>query len=479
MLKEALTAALEERIRSHATEKSAQKLRRTTDTTLRPEAADTGDFLTEMLVQPWSGEEARAELDRTLAELRELTAENRWNDIITLFHPLEEKAPLLVDQGLDLDVALKVAFALGRAGRQQEAVETLTQLAARYPEHALIHYNIGYTALDALYVAKTSRSPMTAKERQQLVAMAHQHFTKAQNLRPDSVTFFYREGILYKEIEQKSKKAIPLFEQAIANWLRRDADQQRKGHQQRPKYIRSLYHLASCFLDSGQPKRSLKLLERLIEEDGTTDVMAPVFKHFAMGKVLHALGRFQEALQHLDTAAYRAASHQPLDFVFELAARCALRLEDTDRAAGYINKIPASNRRPYVSWTEADVLCAQHKMPKALEVLKKANSKDRRSRHKGLLRMARIHLRLGQWLEARECCREANMFFLHTYGNPCLEAKFWEAAACLRLKKYDEGLELLKDLEEDQFTYPNLARLKQALRQGSATDSTKDSRSTQ
>ncbi len=418
-----------------------------------------GDFLDEQAASPWSGAQLQRDHDRVLAEISELQSENRWDDIIALFHPVRDKLPELEDSGMAGEVRLKVGFALGRAGRHAEALACLTPVAEQDPENAMAHYSMAYTAVDALFSARTGHQPMPHRGKKRLLETAHDHFREACRLRPGSVSFFYRHGILYKEIEQKPRRAIPLFEQAIANWEGKDAETRKRHHQQRPKYIKAMYHLASCMLHQGMAGRSLELMNRLLEEDQDRDHMDPVFKHFAMGKVLHALGRPEQALEHLELAAYRAEKGQPVDFVYELAARCGLVLHQPERAAKYIDRIPAARRRPYVRWTEADVLVALGRKQQALQVLTVTAERDRRSRHKALIRIGRIHLGSGNFIKAEQKCREAAEFCRTTFGNPSHEAMFWQAAALYRLDRFREAGEIIGELSDHRFRYPNFNRL--------------------
>lgn len=436
------------------------------------ESQEPDAFLNDLAATPWTNDRLRQERDRVIAEITELQTENRWQDIIALFHPVDEKLPELTGGEMESEICLKVAFALGRAGRHDDAIHCLEQVVSHEPDNHMAHYNLAYTIQDLLFTIRTSRQPMSPRERARLVETAHTHFRKARELRPESVTFCYREGILYKEIEHNPRKAVPLFEQAIANWEKQDSQTRRQNHRQRPKYIKALYHLASCHLQCGRPERSRQLLEKMMTEDRDRDHMHPLFKHFALGKVLHALGRPGDALDQLETAAYRADKGQATDFVHELAARCALALGQPERAAGYIDRIPASHRRPYVRWTEADVLIAQGRKKEALRVLTQAAERDRRARHKALLRMARIHLGSGRSDKALDLSRQASEFCRETFGNPSQEAMFWQAAALYRLGRPREALVIIGELEEHRFRYPHLRKLAALVRQQSGQTTT-------
>lgn len=426
-----------------------------------PTALQTGmcSLLSELTEFAGDIGQLRREHSRIISEIFALQMENRWQDIIDLFHPVDEKMAELVAAGMEIDILGKVAFALIRLHRTDEAIRILVPATARQPEDALIHYTIGYAALDELFTARTEQRIVPGKRKKELIELAHRHFAAARALRPESVTFCYREAILFKEIEGKTKAAIPLFEQAIANWERQSPEEQQLRHQQRPKFVKSLYHLASCLLELGRVAHSLRLLERLEREDDERKFLHPLFRHFAFGKVLHALGRDREAIDRLETALHVADHNQPTDFICELAARCALRLRQMDRAAGYIAKVSVNRRRPYVRWTEADVMAASGKVKEALQVLQQCSERDKRSRHVSLIRTSRLLLRMQHYEQALDAAVQAVRFCEETYGNPAKEALFWQAASLHLLERNREALAILTDLATGHFQYPHFGRL--------------------
>ena len=443
-----------------------------TDTSPRhapPEAA-TDDFFTTMTATPWCSDHLQREHDRILAEIDELKAENRWDDILALFYPIEEKAPELAEAGMTAKLRLALGFVLGRAGRHHEAITCLEPVLRDEPDNGLAHYSLAYAALDGLYEGKKRKNLPGGKEKARLIKLAHRHFDLACRLRPDSVTFFYRQAILHKEIENKPRRAIPLFKQAIANWEQYNSETRKKRHQQYPKYIKAMYHLASCLLAIGRPGPSQELMQRVLREDEGRHHMHPLFKHYAMGKILHALGQPDQALEHLETALVRADRHQPVDFVAELAARCALQLDRIDQAERFIIRATAGSSRPYLQHTRADVLMARGKYDQALDLLAKSAARDRRSRHKSLIRMARIHIGRGRFDQAEQCCQQAVDFCRDTFGNPSHEAMFWQAAALYRLNRHDRAAAILAKLQQHNFRYPNLHRLAQMVRRAQDRD---------
>lgn len=431
-----------------------------------PDPVGSDDFLAELAANPRISGQLQLDFDRIMTEIKELEAENRWDDIISLIYPVEEKLAEFVASGMAIEICLKASFALGRVARHKEAISCLVPVLKHEPDNVMAHYNMAYTALDALFCAKTARQPMPHREKKKLIETATHHFGESCRLRPDSVTFFYRHAILFKEIKGQSKHAIPFFEQAIANWEQKDPETRKKHHQQFPKYIKALYHLASCLLENGFTARSASLMEKVIEEDRKRNHMHPLFKHFAMGKVLYVLDKGGDALEHLELAIHRADRGQPIDFALELSARCCLQINQPERAAGHINKIPARQRRPYIRWTEAAVLVAQGHKEKALQVLAKSAEFDRRSRHKSLLKMAKINVTIGRFAESMKLSRDAALFCRQTFGNPSHEALFWQAASLYRLNRHEEAMGIIRELEGYRFRYHSFKRLADLVREG-------------
>lgn len=421
-------------------------------------------FLSGSVGESGMADHLKRELSRVLTEMKELQAATRWQDIVALFFPVEEKLPELADAGMDTEVRLNLSFALCQAGRHEQAIASLQPVVAREKDNSLANYNIGYCVLDYFYRARTDRRLIPVQRRGELLKLGHHHFDAARRLRPDSVTFSYRQAILYKDIEDKPKLAVPIFRQAITNWLSLSPEQQQKYHQQRPKYSKSMYHLASCLLKLDQAKESLQLLEKLLAEDQGRNHVQPLFKHFAMGKVLYNLGRYDQSLQQLETAAYVAERGQATDFVHELAARNCLCLKRPEKAMEAIGHIAPQRRRPYVRWTESDALVGLGRHSQAIRVLQDCAGKDRRSRHVALIRLCRIHLQQSELQEALDGAYKAVRFCTDTYGNPSKEAQFWQAVCLYRLGRSHEALPLVVELEKGRFHYPNFIRLAQLVR---------------
>jgi tetratricopeptide (TPR) repeat protein len=403
---------------------------------------------------------------RALAEIDEMVRNKSWRDIIALFYPIEEKQPELVAHGLENDVLSQVAFALGQLSRYDEAIDVLTQCLKTAPDDFMLHNSLAYTAYDSLYAAKNREIFLSGKARSERIALAHHHFAAAKSLRPEGVTNFYREGMLFKQIEKKTALALPLFTTAVKNWETLDEEQKRLRHQERKNYIKALYQLSSALLERGKAAEALSFLKRCISEDENRGHVGMEFKYFALGKIHFNLNHFAEARDAL-LFALQCGRGRPADFVCELLGRTCLSMDKAEKALHYLERIPEKQRRPYFRWTEADVLCALNRYDKAVHVLTECAKKDRRSQHKALIRLAKISYLRRDYRSALGHAAAADRFYRGKWSNPFADGLFWQALSAFRLGENDKAAALVAELSSFQPAYPKLDLLKAKLKAAS------------
>ncbi|MCP4579921.1 MAG: hypothetical protein GY846_26940 [Deltaproteobacteria bacterium] len=70
--------------------------------------AEGDEFLSLDELVPIGKDAAKRSLKRILAEVEELVREKKWEDMVALFRPVEEKAPELLEHGLDTALRAKV-----------------------------------------------------------------------------------------------------------------------------------------------------------------------------------------------------------------------------------------------------------------------------------------------------------------------------------------------------------------------------------
>ncbi len=404
-------------------------------------------------------------LGMVMAELHELARERRWEEMVELVHPVEEKYPLLVELGMDGELRCQAAFALVRCNRFEEAIAALKPAIEREPDSYRLNYSMGYAAYDALYRDRGREVVLTPARRRELIALAKAHLRRCTELESHRVTPWYRLGMVAKEFEDKPRRAVPCFQRAVANWDGLPEEERRRRHQERPKFIKALYHLAACLLKVGRITEAKGCMERVLKEDESTDFVDKVFKHYAMAKVLYAALDLKGALDHLEVAAAAAHRRGPPDFVVELKAAVLLRLGKVQKALDEIRRIPARFRRPYVRWREAEILAALDRREEALTVLEESLGRDHRSRHKSLIRMSAILHSLGRHKEALARADQACRFHQERFGTRCKEGEFYKGVALAALGRLEEAEALFDGLAAAGFQYPGFGKARRAVRE--------------
>ena len=317
------------------------------------------------------------------------------------------------------------------------------------------HSSLAFTAFNSLFAATNREIFLRGRARAERIELAHRHFRKARELRPDGVTNFYREGMLYRKIEGKTEKALPLFQRAVSNWDGLDEKEKDARHQERKNFVKALYQLAGSLLEMDMPAKALKAIKRCLAEDEKRNHLSLIFKYFALGKVHFQLNNFAEARDAL-LFALQCGSGEDNDFVRELLGRTYLASGIPSKALEAVRAVPERRRRPYVRWTEADILCALKRLDQARAVLTKAQERDRRSKHKSLIRLAKVEYFMGNFVGAMKCAGAASRFFQEKWGNPFYEGMFWEALSAYRLGNREEALKLAGDLKAHSPGYPKL-----------------------
>ena len=393
-----------------------------------------------------------------LAELGEIFRQRKWQQALDLFYPVEEKLPELPDLGMDTTVREKLAFALGQLGRYDDAISQLQVCVTKKADNFYPHSALAYTAYNSLFAARNREIFLRGKIREERIALAHRHFEQAQHLRPDGVTNFYRQGMLFRKIEDKPKKALPLFDRAVRNWEALSAEEKGRRHQEHKNYVKSLYQKAGLLLSRGDCRGASQALKHCLAQDEQSNHLSRMHKYFALGKIEYYANRLKEAKDAL-VFAEKCSGRAPNDFVFELLARVYLGLDCLEKAMAAIERIPEKHRRPYVRWTEADALCALERYDRAKAVLEACIQRDRRSRHIGLIRLCRIDYLMGNYRQVMDNAREADRFYREQWANPCADALFWLAAGALRAGRVNHARTAARELYDFQPGYPKLARL--------------------
>jgi hypothetical protein len=116
----------------------------TVPVTVRERSVQDEFFSLDDLV-PVSRNAAERTVKRLLTEVEELVRETKWEDVIALFYPVEEKQPELAAHGLDIRLRARVAFALGQLKRFDEAIRELSLCVEKEPDVFLHHSSLAFT----------------------------------------------------------------------------------------------------------------------------------------------------------------------------------------------------------------------------------------------------------------------------------------------------------------------------------------------
>lgn len=427
-----------------------------------PKSIAEDEFLTLQGMLTFKREAAERRMKQVLMEINELIREKKWEDAAALCHPVDEKFPELAAYELEVPLRGKAGFVLGQLKRFDEAIKELDLGIQKDPENFTMQNSLAYTAYNSLYAAKNREIFLSGKIKEERIRLAHRHFEQAQRLRPGGVTNFYRQGMLYKQLEDKVEKALPLFKQAVANWDKLDHAAKEDRHQERKNFIKALYQLSSALLKRDRSREALQTIKRCLAEDEKTNYMSLLYKYFALGKVNFHQGLFTQAKDAL-LFALQCDACQPRDFVHELLAKTYLALGNPPRAMEVIQKVPEKKRRPYYRWTEADVWCAAGNLQKAKKVLADCQEKDTRSRHKALIRLAKIEYLLQNFQVSLKYSEEASRFFTEKWGNVYDDGLFWQSLNSFRLGRHDRSLDLAQELKDLNPRYAGLNLLLEKL----------------
>lgn len=408
-------------------------------------------------------EDIKKRVKLILNEISELRKERKWADIIEIFHPLGKNEPHLVNCALDQPIRQEIAFALCQVGRFDESIEEYEKCLSADPNNYRLHLAVAYVIQNKLLSIKSSKTPIHPKEKKNLLKKAFTCLNKAAELRPDSVTAAYRHGSLYKHFTNDMKSAATYFERAVMNWECLEEEQRKRRHQEFKNYIKSLYNLSSCKLHLKNPREAHHYILKCISKDSETNFISPEIKGFTLGKVLFVLNDLKGALEVLKETRKHAQINGSGEYILELLARTYLRLGYLQEALEVIREVPPKLKRPYIVWTEADILSSMGDFQEAKRLLIKCAERDRKGAHKAYIKLARIEFLEKNYEQVIVTADMADKFHRETYGSPYHEAIFWRIAVLLRTNQIVQASEEFNELKKLNPYYSNLKLLEMEL----------------
>ncbi len=173
-------------------------------------------FTQEELFGVKKGQYIKKARSRVLADIESLSGKCRWQDIVSLYHPVEEKLPELDQADMADMVKEKIAFAMGHLKQFDDAISLLQACIHNDPDNFYTRSSLAYTSYSSLFAARNKEVFLAGAHRARRIELAHENFTRARELRPDGVTNCYRHAMLYLQIQNKPKPALHLLNQAVA-----------------------------------------------------------------------------------------------------------------------------------------------------------------------------------------------------------------------------------------------------------------------
>ncbi len=367
--------------------------------------------------------------EQVLAQLAELKSKNAWTHIAASFHPLEERLGHLCNNQREHEVRAEIAFALSQLHRFAEAIEVLERCIAQQPDEYLYHAAMAFNYYNAL-MAEKSRELRLGDIRREYFFKAEQYFQKAEQLYPESVVDFYRHGMLYHHLSTTSdRKAVPLFQKAVANWEALDDGKRRTRHKDHKNYVKSLYHLAKSLIRLHDGSRALAVIKKCIAEDESTHYEDPVHKFYVAGKACMETGEYREAIKYLRVAAHQK-SKRPKDYIYETLARCFVYCDEHETARQWIEKIPLKYMKPYQLRVYGWILAKLGYAAEAEKQLSAGLKKDRQGGHKTLYTWGRVYYEQKRYGRAHDLFMKANEKRRKHFASDYPDALYYAALCC-------------------------------------------------
>ncbi|MCF8075926.1 MAG: hypothetical protein K9K63_08180 [Desulfotignum sp.] len=116
--------------------------------------SQTDLFTQEELFGVKKGQYIKKARSRVMADIESLSGNCRWQDIVSLYHPVEEKLPELDQADLADMVKEKIASAMGHLKQFDDAISLLAACIRNHPDNFYTRSSLAYTAYSSLFAAK-------------------------------------------------------------------------------------------------------------------------------------------------------------------------------------------------------------------------------------------------------------------------------------------------------------------------------------
>lgn len=354
-------------------------------------------------------------------QIKALRFTNNWQGIISL---LEEECRPGKPGWQDAELMSTLGFACSQVGKLDEAQAAYQRWIEIEPDRARPFYCLGYI----FYLKGDWRE-------------AIRWFEQALSIFPDYLVCLYRLAYAYFQF-QKERESIPLLER-LEEIYRQNTDEDWQRHN-RKTYIKARYLYARCLYRKQRFSEALELMQNLLQED-SRGIVEIEFKYYALGKILAALQREEEALQYLHKALN---PHRAQEWVLDQIGRVYHQMNQYPQALEHYSRALKIRRKPYILVNRAETYLAAGQRAAALRDFHEALKRDSKGKHKIYLRLGQISMEQEKFEEAQHYFDSAIRFKQQVYETDYAEARYARALCYLQMGNRDESrAELLKALE--------------------------------
>ncbi len=350
-------------------------------------------------------------MEKIFEQTAALRRENNWQGIVRLLQPLCREGRAAWNEPRALSE-------LGFACTQVNALDNAKKYYQRWievePDRAQPFYCLGYV----FYL-----------EQNWLEAI--RWFDEALRIFPDYLVCLYRKGYAFFA-DGKSKKCIEPVARALGIYRASRDEDFRKRHAKTA--VKAMFLLARALYQTKDYQNALAQIQSAFAHN-KRGFIPTAHLHYALGKILTALHREDEALKHLGQALNR---RHPQAYVLDQIGRVHHQIGDYQTALDKYGQALALRRFHYILFDRAMTFLALGKSDPAVRDLHEALKRDKLGKHKIYLELGKISIEREKWVEARHYLESAIQFKKKTYQADYAEAHY--AMVFLHLKHGEKNL---------------------------------------
>ncbi len=356
-------------------------------------------------------------MQRLDKEIAALIKENKWQEIINLLNPVIENGDFSVTNLKNL------GFAHSRLGHHHKARKYYKMWMQKEPDKAQPYYNMGYTFYD-----------------QGKWKEAIHWFDLALERYPDYMLCLYRKGMALFFWDKIPKAAKSL--QIAVNIYKtiHDPDLQRRMAKY---YYRSTFYLGKCELNQGSAVMAQIWFEKNLEDQ--RHYVKPLFVRYNLAKAYLKSKDYAKAEQIIQTLA---PHYENKEWLFDIWGRILHNMRQHRLAIEKFSMALKVRMLPYILIHRAGSYFEMGDMELAKQDLYEALRRDRKGRHKILLKLAEIAMEQKQFSKAENLAKRAMEFKKKIYDVDYANAHYFLYKLYDRMDKTEESIEELKLAEK-------------------------------